>query len=96
VRIRRDGAEGRPAGRSSADTGSSLSIAGPFTGLEQIQCPTVIIGGAQDHRTTPAAHQELAQDIPGSVILMIENSGHFTPLEQPDAVTDGMRRWLVS
>ena len=73
-----------------------LSIAGPFTGLQQIRCPTVIIGGRQDHRTTPAAHQELAQEIPGSVILMIENSGHFTPLEQPDAVTDGMRRWLVS
>jgi pimeloyl-ACP methyl ester carboxylesterase len=73
-----------------------LSIAGPFTELDQIRCPTVIIGGQQDHRTTPGAHEELAQDIPGSVIFIIENSGHFTPLEQPDAVTNVMRRWLAS
>jgi pimeloyl-ACP methyl ester carboxylesterase len=72
-----------------------LSIAGPFTGLNQIDCPTVVIGGRQDHRTTLAAHEELARNIHNSVLIIIEESGHFTPIEQPSSVTDAMRNWLT-
>ena len=72
-----------------------LSITGPFTDLDRIHCPTAIIGGRQDHRTTLAAHKELAQHIRGSVLTTIEDSGHFTPIEQPSSVTQAMQRWLT-
>lgn len=71
-----------------------LSITSPFTGLDQIDCPTAIIGGQQDQRTTPAAHEELAREIRRSVLTIIEDSGHFTLLEQPRQVSEAMRRWL--
>ena len=71
-----------------------LSITSAFTGLDQIDCPTAIIGGRQDRRTTPEAHEELAREIRGSVLTVIEESGHFTPLERSQQVTQAMYRWL--
>jgi pimeloyl-ACP methyl ester carboxylesterase len=73
-----------------------LEIKHPFANLDQIRCPTVIIGGREDHRTTPAAHEALTQDIPGSTLTFIDNAAHFTPIEQPAAVTALLRHWLTS
>ena len=66
-----------------------------FTKLDHIRCPTVLIGGKEDHRTTPEAHGALAQQIAGSRLVLIENSGHFTTLEQPQAVTAALQSWLM-
>lgn len=71
-----------------------LAITEPFAHLDQIRCPTVIVGGEEDRRTTPAAHEALAREIPGSELVFIRNSGHFTTLEQPAIVTDVLRRWM--
>jgi pimeloyl-ACP methyl ester carboxylesterase len=71
-----------------------LAIAEPFSRLDQIPCPTVVIGGREDRRTTPAAHETLAKEIPGAELIMIEDSGHFTALEQPEMVTHALRRWM--
>ena len=73
-----------------------LTIQGPFRNLEKIHCPTVVIGGAEDHRTTPAAHKALAAEIPGSKLLLLEGAAHFTPLEAPNAVTEALDAWLTS
>jgi pimeloyl-ACP methyl ester carboxylesterase len=73
-----------------------LTIQGPFRNLEKIQCPTVVIGGGEDHRTTPAAHKALAAEIPGSKLLILEGVAHFTPLEAPNAVTEALDAWLTS
>jgi pimeloyl-ACP methyl ester carboxylesterase len=37
----------------------------------------------------------MARLIPGSKLVGIPNSGHMTPLENPDAVTDALRDWLL-
>jgi pimeloyl-ACP methyl ester carboxylesterase len=71
-----------------------LTITAPFRNLDQIRCPTVLMGGRDDRRTTPAAHEALAQQIPGSELVVIENAAHFTPLEQPGVVTGVLRRWM--
>ena len=60
-----------------------LAIRNPFPNLSQIRCPTVLIGGREDRRTTPAAHEALAQEIPGSELVIIDHAAHFTPLERP-------------
>jgi len=72
-----------------------LEIKTPFTGLDEIRCPTVIIGGREDRRTTPAAHKALAREIPGSKLDFIDHAAHFTPLEQPGAVTELLRHWIT-
>jgi pimeloyl-ACP methyl ester carboxylesterase len=72
-----------------------LAITSPFVNLDQIECPTIIIGGREDRRTTPGAHEPLAKEIPGSTLVIIDNAAHFTPLEQPETVSDVMRRWMA-
>jgi pimeloyl-ACP methyl ester carboxylesterase len=73
-----------------------LALTDPFHNLDRIQCPTIIIGGAEDHRTTWEAHELLAREIPNSKLVKIENSAHFTTLEQPEAVTQALQQWLMS
>jgi pimeloyl-ACP methyl ester carboxylesterase len=72
-----------------------LGIEGPFQNLDHIHCPTVIVGGRDDHRTTPAAHEALAQDISGSELVIIDDAAHFTPLEKPKIVAEVLKRWLM-
>jgi pimeloyl-ACP methyl ester carboxylesterase len=83
---------GGPAGVRQME--SLLSIAGPFKNLESISCPTMVIGGREDGRATPAVQQQLAQEIPGSKLVSIENSGHFTPLEQSARVAEVLAQWM--
>ena len=72
-----------------------LGITSSFPNLDQIRCPTFVIGGCEDRRTTPAAHEALAKEIPGAEFIMIEDSGHFTTLEQPAPVTRALHQWLA-
>jgi pimeloyl-ACP methyl ester carboxylesterase len=60
----------------------------------RIACPTVVICGREDRRTPVAAHEKLAGLIPGARLRVIERAGHFTPLEEPQAVTCALRDWL--
>jgi pimeloyl-ACP methyl ester carboxylesterase len=72
-----------------------LGIQGRFSSLDQIDCPTVIIGGRDDRRTTPEAHRQLAEEIPGSRLAIIDGAAHFTPIEQPGKVADVLRDWVT-
>jgi pimeloyl-ACP methyl ester carboxylesterase len=69
-------------------------ISAPFAGLNEIKCPTLIVGGMQDRRTTPAAHRALAQEIPASELVLIDGAAHFTMLEKPVEVTQALERWM--
>ena len=60
----------------------------------RIACPTAVICGREDRRTPVAAHEELAELIPGAKLRVIERAGHFTPLEEPQAVTCVLLDWL--
>jgi pimeloyl-ACP methyl ester carboxylesterase len=71
-----------------------LDLEQPFRHLGRISCPTIVIGGSEDRRTTPAAHEILAREIPRASLLFIEHAAHFTPLEQPAQVTAALRRWM--
>jgi pimeloyl-ACP methyl ester carboxylesterase len=72
-----------------------LAIPNAFSTPGQIDCPTVIIGGRDDRRTTPKAHRQLAEEIPGSRLVMIDGAAHFTPIEQPGQVADVLRDWIT-
>ena len=62
--------------------------------LPQIRCPTLVLVGRQDVLTPPELSEEIAAAIPGARLEFIEDSGHLSTLEQPDAVNRALRRWL--
>jgi pimeloyl-ACP methyl ester carboxylesterase len=63
-------------------------------GLAAIAVPTLVIGGRQDSITPLARVCELARAIPAAKFVVIEEAGHLTPLEQPQAVSAVLRYWL--
>jgi pimeloyl-ACP methyl ester carboxylesterase len=62
--------------------------------LAAIRVPTVIIVGRQDALTPVALAEEMAQGIEGARLVVIEDCGHLSPLEQPHAITAVLRYWL--
>jgi pimeloyl-ACP methyl ester carboxylesterase len=62
--------------------------------LSTISCPTLVMVGRQDRWSPLAQHEEIAALIPGAELVVIENSGHMSPVEQPEAVSQALLRWL--
>jgi pimeloyl-ACP methyl ester carboxylesterase len=62
--------------------------------LSLIHCPTLVLCGRQDALTPPEIHAEMASAIPQAVLVVIEDSGHLSPLERPRAVSAVLRYWL--
>jgi pimeloyl-ACP methyl ester carboxylesterase len=62
--------------------------------LPTISCPTLVMVGRQDRWSPLAQHQEIAAAIPNSELVVIEDSGHMAPLEQPEQVSRELLRWL--
>ncbi|HEY4169786.1 MAG TPA: alpha/beta hydrolase [Reyranella sp.] len=63
--------------------------------LVEIRQPTLVLVGRQDVATPLVRAQEMAADISHSQLLVIEQSGHMTPLEKPSEVSAALRRWLT-
>jgi pimeloyl-ACP methyl ester carboxylesterase len=63
--------------------------------LPAIGCPTLVLCGREDALSTLAAHQEMAQMIPGSTLVSIAHCGHMATLEQPAEVNTALRNWLA-
>ncbi len=63
--------------------------------LVDIEMPTVVIVGRQDHPTPLARAQEMAADIANAQLVVIEECGHMAPLEKPAEVSAALRRWLT-
>jgi 4-hydroxy-2-oxoheptanedioate aldolase len=62
--------------------------------LPGIAVPTVIISGALDPVCPPARQEELAAGLPVARLERLENTGHMSPLEQPDRVAAILAGWL--
>lgn len=62
--------------------------------LAAIACPTLVICGRQDAVTPLDRSEEIAAAIPGARLAVIEDCGHLSALERPQAVTALMRLWL--
>ena len=52
--------------------------------LKRIACPTLVLCGRQDALTPVALHEEMAGAIRGAKLVVVENCGHLSPLEQPE------------
>ncbi|WP_426703264.1 alpha/beta fold hydrolase [Rhodanobacter sp. Col0626] len=62
--------------------------------LRSLTCPVLILCGRHDVLTPPALHGEMAALMPQARLVVVEDSGHMSPMEQPAAVTQAMREWL--
>jgi pimeloyl-ACP methyl ester carboxylesterase len=56
--------------------------------LDRIACPTLVMVGRQDRWSPVSQHEEMMERLPNARLEVIENAGHFAPVEQPDAVAD--------
>ncbi len=64
----------------------------PF--LRALTLPATVMVGEGDRVTPPALAMELAALLPAARLVVLGRCGHLPPLEDPEAVTSAMRRWL--
>ena len=62
--------------------------------LGRIRCPTLVLVGREDALTPPERAEEMAEAIPGAKLAIVEECGHMSTMERPQAVTALMRMWL--
>jgi pimeloyl-ACP methyl ester carboxylesterase len=62
--------------------------------LGRIACPTLVLCGRDDAVTPVALHEEMAAAIPGAELVVVEDCGHLSTIERPEAVNAALRRWL--
>lgn len=60
-----------------------------------ITCPTLIIHAMKDQVFSFEEHEELVDQIPEAKLAIIEDSGHMSPIEMPQAVSALLRFWLT-
>lgn len=74
--------------------GGVLGRAGLHEELGRIAVPTLILVGAQDVATPPWRAERIHAGIRGSRLVVIPGAGHSSPIEEPEAVTAAITRFL--
>ena len=77
--------------------GCLLAMAGrtDTTGnLPKIKLPTLIICGSEDKLTPPSVMKPMAEQIPNSEFVLVNNAGHMTPIEYPQVVSRAIKDFL--
>ena len=62
--------------------------------LARVTVPTLVMCGRQDPVTPVLDHEAMAAKVPGARLEIIENCGHLSTIEQPDAVNRLLIDWL--
>jgi protocatechuate 4,5-dioxygenase alpha subunit len=64
------------------------------TALPLVKCPMLVVVGRQDQWSPLAQHETIVARVPGAELAIVENSGHMVPVEQPEASSDVLLKWL--
>jgi pimeloyl-ACP methyl ester carboxylesterase len=79
----------------AAHTRALLSRPDATEVLCSVACPTLILCGMQDGWSPPERHERMADLIPQPPLLrLVDDCGHMSMMEQPEAVLQAMREWL--
>jgi 3-oxoadipate enol-lactonase len=62
--------------------------------IRTIQCPTLVICGKEDTLTRPREAKEIAAQIANAQLVLVDNAGHTSNVEQPAAVNLAIVRHL--
>lgn len=63
--------------------------------LGDLKVPTMVLCGRQDMGTPLEMSEEMARMIPDARLCVVEDCGHLSTIEQPQAVTALLRDWLL-
>jgi len=63
--------------------------------LKTITCPVLLIVGRQDGWSPVSQHEAIASALQDAELVVIEDAGHFAPVERPDDVTTVITDWLA-
>jgi pimeloyl-ACP methyl ester carboxylesterase len=64
--------------------------------LSRIGCPTLVLCGRQDALTPLERHEEIAAAVTRARLEIVDDCGHLSTLERPDAVNAALERWLAA
>jgi pimeloyl-ACP methyl ester carboxylesterase len=62
--------------------------------LGMIHCPTLVLVGNEDALTPVSVALTIADGIAGSKLDIVQDCGHLSTMERPDAVTEALRAWI--
>lgn len=62
--------------------------------LGAVRTPTLLLTGADDVPTPVEKARKAHEVLPNSELVVVPAAGHSSPIEQPEAVTDALRRFL--
>ena len=62
--------------------------------LAWITVPTLVLSSDEDNTLPNSLSVEMANGIPGANLKILENCGHLSPPEQPQATADALVEWL--
>jgi pimeloyl-ACP methyl ester carboxylesterase len=83
------------ADRFDDETALALSRDDARSWLGELAMPVLVVGGEQDVVNPPAVQDEMAGMLPDAQLVLLADAGHFTPLEQPEALAGHIAAWLV-
>lgn len=63
--------------------------------LARLACPVLLACGRQDAWSPLSRHEAMQQLCAGSRLVVVEDSGHMSPMEQPQAVSRALAEWLA-
>jgi pimeloyl-ACP methyl ester carboxylesterase len=63
--------------------------------LPHLDLPLLVLCGRQDAITPLDGHEEMARLAPRARLVVLDDCGHLSSWEQPEAVTSELRRWLT-
>lgn len=63
--------------------------------LPTITCPVLAIHAMQDSVFSLDEHKELVAEIKNAKLALVEDTGHMSPMESPQAITTLLRYWLT-
>ena len=63
--------------------------------LAHIHCPTLLLCGRDDAWSPPARHEYMQRHIAGSRLVVVEQCGHMSTMEQAEAVSSALTEWLA-
>jgi pimeloyl-ACP methyl ester carboxylesterase len=81
--------------RAAADGARGLALRpSSFPTLETISVPTLVVVGEFDALTPPADSEAIAKGIPGAQLVRIDQAGHMSNMENPEAVNEALLGFL--
>ncbi len=63
--------------------------------VADLTCPILLVAARQDGWSPIVQHQEIADAAPDTELVIIENAGHFAPVERPMETTAAITEWLA-